>query len=192
VATTTSTTTTLQPGAHTLDVPVRTGNDDAEESSSGTVDRGSGDLELIRDSSNQHVGMRFTGVTIPPGATIDRAYVQFKVDETGSETTNLTITGHNVGNAPPFTTSSRNISTRPRTVAVGWPGVAAWPTVGARGTAQQTANLTTILQQLVYRSDWASGNAVVIIIEGTGKRVAEAYEGDQAGAPTLHVEFHGG
>jgi hypothetical protein len=61
--------------------------------------------------------------------------------------------------------------------------------VGVRGSAQQTPDLKTILQQIVNRGDWASGNAVVIIVEGSGKRVAASYEGSAAGAPTLHVEY---
>ena len=36
---------------------------------------------------------------------------------------------------------------------------------------------------------WSSGNALALIVTGTGERVAEAYEGDQAGAPLLHVEY---
>jgi hypothetical protein len=187
-----TTTSTLPATTQVLDIRVRAGAEDAEESASGSVDRGSSDLELVRDSDDQTVGLRFTGVGIPPGATIERAWVQFKVDETGSQTANLTITGQNVGNAPAFTTGSRNVSLRARTVAVGWPAVPPWPTVGARGPAQQTPDIAAILQQLVNRADWGSGNAVVIIVEGVGKRVAEAYDGDPGGAPTLHLEFRGG
>ncbi len=55
--------------------------------------RTSSDLELVFDTSNQVVGMRFVNLTIPKGATIVNAYLQFKVDETSSETTSLTIRG---------------------------------------------------------------------------------------------------
>jgi hypothetical protein len=30
---------------------------------------------------------------------------------------------------------------------------------------------------------------VVIIVSGTGQRVAEAFDGDENGAPLLHIEF---
>ena len=33
---------------------------------------------------------------------------------------------------------------------------------------------------------------MVFIITGSGERVAESYNGDQAGAPMLHVEYQGG
>jgi len=41
----------------------------------------------------------------------------------------------------------------------------------------------------VGRSGWVSGNSVVLIITGSGKRVAEAYDGAPAAAPVLHVEY---
>jgi len=184
-----TTTTTLPGSVVTVEVRVAASSDDAEESASGSVDLSSSDLELVYDGSNQTVGMRFAGVAIPPGATIVDAYVQFKVDETPSGATSLVIRGQAIGNAPAFTTASRNISSRSRTVAsVAWQP-AAWPTVGAAGLGQQTPNIAGVIQEVVDGAGWASGNALVVIITGTGERVAEAYEGDRAGAPLLHVEY---
>ncbi len=89
----------------TLWIPVVTGNDDAEEKvSGGSVDLGSSDLELTRvGSSQQEVGIRFQNVTIPPGATIVLATIQFKVDEATSTATSLTIQGEAAINPPTFT-----------------------------------------------------------------------------------------
>ena len=80
-------------GSTVLDVPVRAGSDDAEERSASTSVTG-GDMELVVDGTSvQTDGLRFTGVTVPPGATITNAYVQFQADEAGSVATNLTIVG---------------------------------------------------------------------------------------------------
>jgi hypothetical protein len=46
-----------------------------------------------------------------------------------------------------------------------------------------------VIQEIVNRSGWASGNSLVLIVTGTGKRTAESYNGDQAGAALLHVEY---
>lgn len=174
---------------NTVEVRVAAGTDDAEETASGTMRLTSSDLELVYDGSNQTVGMRFNGVGIPPGASIVSAYLQFKVDEISTTATSLTIEGQAAGNPGTFTTTTKNISSRARTAAaVPW-SPPAWNTVGA---AQRTPDLKPIIQEIVKRQDWASGNSVVIIIRGTGKRVAESYEGDKAGAPLLHVEFTGG
>ena len=93
-----------------LDVPVRAGSDDAEERSSSTSVTG-GDMELVVDGTSvQTDGLRFTGVTVPRGATITNAYVQFQADEAGSVATNLTVAGQAADNPPGFTTAAGNVS----------------------------------------------------------------------------------
>jgi hypothetical protein len=41
----------------------------------------------------------------------------------------------------------------------------------------------------VNRPGWASGNSLVLIVTGTGRRVAFSYEGMATGAALLHVEY---
>jgi hypothetical protein len=173
----------------TVEARVAAGPDDAEEAASGSVVLGSSDLQLVYDGSNQTVGLRFTGVRVPQGATVTRAYVQFQVDEVQSEATALTIRGQAADNAPRFASLSGNISARPRTgAAISW-SPPPWSSVGAAGTAQRTSDLTPIVSEIVTRSGWLSGNALVLIITGTGHRTAEAYNGLPAAAPLLHVEY---
>lgn len=176
-----------------VQVRVSASGDDAEESASGSVSLTSSDLELVLDGSDQQVvGMRFNGVTVPPGATIIRAYVQFQVDEVTSDATSLVVAGEATDNAAAFTSTSRNISSRARTgSAVAW-SPAPWPTVDEAGANQQTPNLASIVQEIVNRSGWRSGNALALIVTGTGKRVAEAYDGVPAAAPLLRVEYSSG
>ena len=172
-----------------VQVRVAAGTDDAEESATGGVDLTSSDLEMVFDVSNQTVGVRFNGVTVPRGATITRAYVQFQVDETTSIATSLTIQGQAADNAPTFAGTSGNITSRARTTSsVTW-SPPAWPVAGAAGADQQTPSLTSIVQEIVSRPGWNSGNSLVLIISGTGERVAEAYEGLPSAAPLLRVEF---
>lgn len=175
-----------------INVRIATGSDDAEEKASGTMVLTSSDLELVYDGSNQKVGLRFTRVAIPPGATINNAYIQFQVDEAMSVATSLVIQGEDVDNAATFVAVSKNISSRPRTsTSVAWTPPA-WPTVGIAGPDQQTPNIAGVIQQIVNRTGWVNGNALAIIITGTGERVAESYEGKSTAAPLLHVEFVAG
>jgi Big-like domain-containing protein len=173
-----------------LDVRIAASADDAEESATGSMSIGSTDLELVFDlGTDQTVGMRFAGVAIPRGAAITNAYVQFQTDETGAAPTNLTIVGQATDNATPFTYLVAKIAPRPRTAAaVAWapPG---WSIPDETGPAQRTPDLAAVLQEIVNRPGWASGNALALIITGTGKRVAKAFDGAAAGAPLLHVEF---
>jgi hypothetical protein len=179
------------PVAEVLDVPVRTSADDAEErTSTGAVSLGSGDMNLVQDGTNaQRVGLRFTGVTVPAGATITAAWVQFQVDEASTAATSLTVSGQAADTAATFTTTAGNISSRPRTAAsVPWTPLA-WPTVGERSTAQRTPDLAAVVQEIVGRPGWASGNALALLVTGTGERTAEAVDGGATRAPVLHIEY---
>jgi hypothetical protein len=168
---------------------VANGADDVEESATGSMYTNSSDLELVYDGSNQVVGMRFGGVNIPKGVTITNAYLQFKVDETSSEVTNLTIQGEATSNAAAFASTALNVSARLRTVsAVSW-FPSPWLTLLAAGPEQRTPNLMPIVQEIVNQTDWVAGNSLVMIVTGTGHRVAEAYEVDPGGAPLLHIDY---
>jgi hypothetical protein len=187
--------TVLQAGGEvsTVEVRVAASEDDAEErTSSSAVNLASTDLDLVYDKSNQTVGMRFNGLAIPPGAAIVNAYLQFQVNETSSTVTSLTIEGEAVDHAAAFTSAARNVSSRARTAAsVAW-SPAAWTTSGQAGPDQRTPNISPVIQEIVSRPGWSSGNSLVILITGSGARTAEAYEGGAAGAPLLHVEYSSG
>ena len=62
-------------------------------------------------------------------------------------------------------------------------------TVGEAGVVQQTVDISAIIQEIVNQGGWASGNSLALIITGSGKRVAESFDGDPNGAAELHVEF---
>jgi len=163
--------------------------DDAEEFATGSMYLNSSDLELVYDGSNQRVGMRFTSVSVPRGATITRAYLQFEAKETQSEATNLLIEGQAADNPTTFTSTKNNVSARPRTAAsVAW-SPPPWTLIGEAGPNQRSPDLTAIAQELVNRPGWASGNALALIITGTGHRTARAWDSKPAGAPLLHLEY---
>ena len=175
----------------TFEKRVSANNDDAEQRiSTGAMNLSSTDLELAVDgTTSDQVGMRFTAVTIPKSATITNAYIQFKTDETSSAAVSLTIRGQAADNAAGFTSTGYDISSRTTTTAsVAW-SPPAWNIVGEAGVNQRTPNMTSIIQEIVNRSGWSSGNSLVIIVTGTGKRTAESHNGDSAGAPLLHVEY---
>ena len=172
-----------------LDIRVDLGGNDVEEQQGGPVVMTSSDLELVVDPSlgQQLVGLRFGSIPVPQGAGITSAYVQFKTDEASSGATNLLVQGDASDNAAGFGT----VSTRNRTTAsVGW-APPPWSVVGESGPDQRTPDLSSIIQEIVNRPGWVSGNAVVLIFSGSGARTAESFEGDPTGAPLLHIEFSG-
>jgi hypothetical protein len=172
----------------TIQVPVAAGSDDAEESLSGSVNLSSSDLELVTDGTTvQIVGVRFDGVGVLTGSTIVSASVQFQVDEASTDVATLSVAGQAADDAATFAGTSRDISSRARTAAtVPWT-VPTWPTVGVSGPDQRTPDLAAVIQEIVDRPGWSAGNALAIIIAGSGRRTAEAVEG--TGAPILHITY---
>ncbi|HEY8059832.1 MAG TPA: hypothetical protein VID94_13810, partial [Acidimicrobiales bacterium] len=99
----------------------------------------------------------------------------------------LTIAGQAADNAPTFTGVNADVSSRPRTTATVHWAPPPWRTVHAAGTRQRTPDLSTVIDQIVGRPGWAPGNALALVIRGTGRRTAEAFEG--SGGPVLHLEY---
>jgi hypothetical protein len=176
---------------NTSEVRVSANPDDAEETTANIMQRGDGDLDMMNDSNGNKlvVGTRFQGVAIPPGATITNAYLQFQADEAHSVATNLTIRGQAADNPSVFGTTNGDLSSRPTTTASQTWTVDPWLAVGDAGTAQRSPNLAAIIQEIVSRPGWTSGNAVVLLITGSGQRVAVAHNQNPAAAPLLHVEW---
>jgi hypothetical protein len=157
---------------------VRQGADDAEEVViTGTVDLDSQDLELVHDIANaydQVIGIRFQGVAIPPGAKILSATLELINIRDREEPTSLVIHGVAADHTEAFRPVPFSISTLTRTVAsVDWVNVPPWLNLGY---PVPSPDLSTILQEIVDRPGWESGNAVTFIITGSGGRTARAYE----------------
>ena len=183
------TVTVLPAGAASLTVPIAASSDDAEESTvDGSVALGNPALKIVnRAGVIQVVGLRFAGLSIPQGAIIQSAYIQFQCRVATTAAASLSIQGQAGDNAATFAKITNNISSRARTSAnVGWVP-APWGTVGAQGPDQQTPDLTSVMQEIVGRAGWASGNSMAFIITGTGVRTGESFEG--LFAPVLHVTY---
>jgi len=183
--------------ADVIEVRVAAGEDDSEEEvATGGIDLGSSDLEITEEGEpalNQLVGMRFNDITIPQGAVITSAYVQFQVDEVDVPGDNRPGTkflrGEAVDNAVAFTDAAFDISSRPTTSAEAswdWPE---WLTEDEEGPDQQTSDIAAVIQELVDQQGWSAGNSLVLIITGSGENAAESFDGEADAAPLLHIEF---
>ncbi|WGY46803.1 hypothetical protein [Vibrio sp. ABG19] len=178
-----------QEGVFTLTRRINASNDDAEELATGRMRTVSSDLELVYDGSNQVVGLRFNTINIPQGATINSAYIQFQADEVKSVDTTLTIRGELSASATAFQKETANISARIATTSAIYWSPAPWLIVGEADLDQRTPDLGPIIAEITSQSGWAEGNSLAILISGDGERVAESFDGDQAGAPLLYIEY---
>ena len=132
-------------------------------------------------------GFRFQSVTIPPGSTIDSASVQLYV--TVSEV-HVDILAEDVDNAVDFATTA-DVTGRTRTTAsVNWDA-------NITGDEFNTSpDIKAVIQEVIDRGGWASGNAIVIFFDGMttenelGK--AQSYENTPANAAKLDITYTAG
>lgn len=195
----------LMLGQTTFTVRVNSSLDDHEERIAGAVpqsgtignmDAGSSDLELGNETATsdpQLVGVRFTSVTIPPMATIVSAYIQFAVDAFAKNTDPCVLNVYSENSANPATFSDNPFSLSSRSLTPGsvtWNvSGSTWTVVGSAGADQRTSDIKSLIQPLVFKTGWASGNAMAFFIKGTGTREVESYDGDPTLAPLLVVTY---
>jgi hypothetical protein len=140
----------------------------------------------------QLIGVRWLDLTIPVGAKITKAYVQFWVNEPDKDIVydeitgapmpqnehSIRITGELNPNAatyedtPPETTAF-NIGNRPDTTnAVDWRNVPRWAYsdvnggcvgCGVAGPDQQSPDLSSIIQEIIDQPGWSSGNSLALM-----------------------------
>ncbi|MBW2185560.1 MAG: hypothetical protein JRG71_03885 [Deltaproteobacteria bacterium] len=155
----------------------------------GRYVEGSGRNRVYYDTT---VGLRFTNVTIPAGATITNAHITFHSSGNFSSDCKLSIAGQANANPLEFSTSE-NITSRDNTTnSVSW-DLGRWYNRGD----YDTPDLTEIIQEIMNNSGWINGNAMAFIISpdsnNGGSRQPTSYDGTDANsrynAPTLHIEY---
>jgi hypothetical protein len=155
----------------------------------GSVDLSSDDLDIAQSAdlaTSYRIGLRFPNLGIPQMAEIVSARVQFTAQESKAGATDFRIRGEAADDAAPFTTAAMNLTGRDETSAeVAWAGLPDW----VAGSAHETPDLASVVQEIVDRVGWTNGSAVVLFLEGTGHRDALAFDADPTRAPVLLVEY---
>lgn len=161
---------------------ISSANADAEQAGTA-MNLGSSDLDI----GETNVGMNFSNITLPQGAVIENAYIELVSASTGTSATIVSIYGEDNDNASAFSTSSNNLTSRTQTSAnVEW----IMPYWNATGITYQSPNISNIVQEIVDRSGWASGNNINLIIPQTdGRRSAVTYDNDPANTPKLVILY---
>lgn len=139
------------------------------------------------------VGLRFSNVSVPRGATITSATLNFHAAETTSTASNYTIRIENSGNTSTFTDTARSISgTTKHADTVAWSVTDAWeldqPVAGP--------DITSLVQRVVNdNADWCGNNAVSVYIaprDFASSRRVYSFDHGQGMAPTLDITFEPG
>lgn len=167
--------------------------DDAEEVLAGGVMSLTGqNLDMVAASEGQQVvGLRFPKLGLPQGAVIESASIQFTTSIASTGPTTLLFRAEGADDATPFNSTPGNISGRPPSGAVVHWDPPPWNTVGQAGADQRTLDLKSLVQDVVDRAGWRPGNAMVVLITGTGTGQRRAFSFDQspAQAPRLAITY---
>jgi hypothetical protein len=94
-----------------------------------------------------------------------------------------------------FSTNYYNVTLRARTTASTTWNVQGWQTANDRMIAQQSADVTKIVQELVTKSTWVSGSSSIAFLferdSGTGSRWASSGS-TGTGYPQLQIVYNAG
>ena len=157
------------------------------------------DLELVRNynaSGNQIVGLRFEELGLPADAVVTDATLQFRADisadPSNDQLTNLQIKAQHSADAPAFEEVFYNLSQRETSLStVDWAITEAW-SPGQMG-GNQKVNITPLLHEVVDRNagDWTTESPLVLLINGTGKRKADAFDpnGNSKKNAYVYIEY---
>jgi len=161
------------PVTDTLDngqiITINTSSDDAEQENDAMDSLFDDDLDAgwEGDPEKQNVltsGLRFQGIQVPAGATIDSAFLIFSSHEgkSAEDVAEITIVGEASGNPATYSYDGL-ITERPETSArVHWTVDTQWE----RWQAYRTPDLKSVIQEIVDRADYQFGNAMALVLKG--------------------------
>lgn len=162
--------------AATLNLQITATADDALEQGNNVRQTNALRLYVWQDTAANTLnyragGVRFAGVTIPQGSTINSATLRLTIPAGGNDDFYATIWGHATDNAADFALANNPYilsqvaepNGRPRTTAN-----APFALLNM-GTGARDFGVTSIVQEIVNRAGWQSGNALALLmIPGVG------------------------
>lgn len=181
---------TWKPGASADDAWVRTDTSAIDLTSAALQ---AGNLWTGSVNGTLNLGVRFSAVNIPAGATILSAKITFQAAASDSATTvNLKIVGELNATPAAFSTYADFMGRSQTTAFVNWSSVAAW----TAGTDYDTPDITAIIQEIVDLGGWAALNNLCLFVLNNGstqgattRRRPVSYNSSTTVCARLYVEW---
>jgi hypothetical protein len=182
-----------------VDYTVAHDDDDAYEfGDTGSVNLGNDGIRIYsytttNNSSYRYGGFRWTGVAVPQGATITAAWISvYPVEGSSYDEANFNIYFQDSDNPGTFTSTAYDISNttnRPRTSAS-----TNWVDLDLVDDAyNDSPSIVSVIQEIVNRSGWSSGNAMVAILvpntDSSQQLRASSHDASTAYPAKLHIEY---
>jgi hypothetical protein len=155
-----------------FDGGVAVSTDDAEQKNNEIDKLYDDDLDMGWEGDEFNVvstGLRFRGVNVPHGATIDSAFIEMWAHEDEGDLAIITIFAEDADNPVTYNETDL-ISDRPRTSAsVVWECDEEW-TIWEQ---YRTPDIKALVQEVVDRSGWQQGNAMAFYLTGQDQGASE-------------------
>ena len=174
----------------TVAYEVSTGGDDVNEEGT-TFTPGSTGAWIGNASSAtaSYFGLRFTGVTIPAGATISDAHLELTASSTQWNTVAFELAAEAVVNSAAFSTSSRPSQRTLLAPRVQHSSNVQWTS----GTRYSLENIAALVQAVINQPGWTPGQALSVIARGTSgawaRKFVASSESGAASKPRLVVTY---
>lgn len=138
---------------------------------------------------------RFLNVNVPQGSTINSAYLTlYSVAPRSTSGVKSRLRAEATDNSATFSDKANFDARTWSTAYVNWDNISTWNT----SNSYNSPEIKTIIQEVINRSGWSSGNAISIFWDdlenrSTGGdnllREAAAYETSTSNAPKLVIDF---
>lgn len=164
--------------AATLVVNVISGTDDAEDKGGTFNDTDDTVLNIGESDSDGagHIGLRFQNISIPRGSIITNAYITFTSNGNQGNNPSDAVIYAEDSSSPNAYNGTTLIRLRPKTsTSIAWSDIPDW----SSGRNYNTPNLSSLIQSVINRNDWASGNSIAFIIQNlsiNARRPAKSFE----------------
>jgi hypothetical protein len=188
----TATPTNVPPGSSkSITVQVNASSDDVNEDG-GVFDTSSGSLWLGTGSSTtgSFMGVRFNNLAIPQNATIASATLDFYSNNSQWLPLNLQLAAELTDDSVTFASTNKPSQRPLSTARIQHITDLAWNA----NTWYPLDNVTSLVQEIVKRPGWQSGNSLSIIIRGTAtnawaRKFATSFETNGSLAPRLNITY---
>lgn len=165
---------------------ISTGNDDAFEKNTGDLDISNSKIELKSDKL--YAGLRFQGVTVPVGAVIDYAYLEFKASDDRPSAINLELSIEANTSPAALVSTKYNISQRwDAANIVAWSSVESW----YKDQWYQSPDIAQLVQSVVDMESWEGGKNMMLMVRYVSghERKAYSYNSGISKAPRLVIGY---
>jgi hypothetical protein len=154
-----------------------------------TTDAVDGWIGNANASTTSFAGLRFVNVPIPAGATITSARLETNSSSTVWQRMAFQFGIEAVANSPAFTAASRPSQRTLLGPKVNHSSDTQWQA----NTWYQLEDIATIVQAAITQAGWQSGNALSLILRGTGqpwgRKFVRNFEAGSTLAPRLVVTY---